>query len=187
MEYVEEKVIFLSNEAKELRKKIHDIVIHHSDRLTFRSINTLNYNQEIYDSTIKDVSRLGDFYNGQMEKIETRESKTGIKVLNQYFKYCNLVYKNKIFNLNFKLNMNSAKLAFFGLNEIEAKYGPEIARLVISKLQPERYILKFYNNSIAINGISDRDLDIIIQDINKKFNKNAYMSTISGNINFKNN
>ena len=98
-----------------------------------------------------------------------------------------MVYKNKIFNLNFKINMSSTKLNYFGMNEVDAKYGPEIARLVISKLQPERYILKFYNNSIAINGISDRDLDIIIQDINKKFNKNAYMSTISGNINFKNN
>lgn len=187
MEYVEEKVIFLSNEAKELRKKIHDIAIHHSDRLTFRTINTFNYNQEIYDSTIKDVSRLGDFYSGQIEKIEAREPRTGIKAANQYFKYCNLVYKNKIFNLNFKLNMNSTKLTFFGLNEVDTKYDSAIARLIISKLQPERYILKFYNNSIAINGISDKDLDSIIQDINKKFNKNAYMSNISGNINFKNN
>ena len=187
MDYVEEKVIFLSNEAKELRKKIDDITIAHSDRLTLRSINTFNYNQEIYDSVIKDISRLGDFYSGQIEKIETDVPKAGVKVANQYFKYCNLVYKNKIFNLNFRINMSSTKLNYFGMNEVDAKYDPAIARLVISKLQPERYILKFYNNSIAINGISDRDLDIIIQDINKKFNKNAYMSNISGNINFKNN
>lgn len=187
MDYVEEKVIFLSDEAKELRKKIDDIVISHSDKLTLRTINTFNYNQEIYDAVMKDVSKLGDFYSGQMETVETSVPKAGVKVANQYFKYCNIVYKNKIFNLNFKINMSSTKLTFFGLHEIDAKYEPEVARLVISKLQPERYILKFFSNSIAINGISDRDLDIIIQDINKKFNKNAYMSNISGNINFKNN
>ena len=83
MEYVEEKVIFLSNEAKELRKKIDDIAITHSDRLTLRTINTFNYNQEIYDSVIKDVSRLGDFYIGQIEKIETDVPKAGVKVANQ--------------------------------------------------------------------------------------------------------
>lgn len=57
MDYVEEKVIFLSDEAKELRKKIDDIVISHSDKLTLRTINTFNYNQEIYDAVMKDVSK----------------------------------------------------------------------------------------------------------------------------------
>lgn len=166
---INESLLFVSPEVKELRQKIKDICNKVKEKFSLSKALSQEYSKQARSKVLSELSKiLNPMYTSIV--IKTTYTQNGISTDVSYSEYVSGIYKNKIVNIQLTLLPNGVSSGF--TDEVKKpKYDIDIAKKVFQHLHPYNcdFSLLFTNAGILFKLGSKSEVDIITRDLNNKY------------------